>query len=117
MTPESRVPVDRLAGWLLVAAGAVLVIVGAVQVQGADYLADQLSYLASAGIGGLTCVAIGGMLLLRSGLRDGWDKLDRVEDALRTGDAHELVVESTSASPGYETEVGIDLMDPREVAR
>lgn len=95
MKVKTQVPIDRLAGWLLVVVGAALVVVGAAQVSGADYLADQMSYLASAGIGGLTSVAVGGMLLLRSNLRDVWEKLDGIEDVLRPGDPNGIPAEVT----------------------
>src|SRR6266511_3964007 len=80
MSSDGFQPLDRL--------------LGAAQVSGARYLADQLSFLASSGIGGLTCLVLGGTLLLRSGLRDAWGKLDAIEDTLPSTAAQEIVVDA-----------------------
>lgn len=107
-------PLDRLVGWLLLAVGAVLVVTGAVQVSRAAYLADQLSFLASAGIGGLTCLVLGGTVLLRSGLRDAWGKLDAIEDSLRPAAAGEIALGDDDL-PARACEVSVDVGSPETV--
>jgi hypothetical protein len=82
----ARTTWDRLVGWSLVVGGAALVLTGAVRVAGARYLADQLSFLMSAGVGGLGAIVFGSALLVTAGLHDEWCKLDRLEAAVR-GDA------------------------------
>lgn len=78
---------ERITGWALVAFGLVLLAAGAAQVAGAKFLVDQLSFLASGGIGGLACVALGSALLLSSALHDDWRRLERIEAVLREGPA------------------------------
>jgi hypothetical protein len=77
---------DRVVGWSLVLGGAAVVLTGAVRVADARYLADQLSFLMSAGVGGLGAIVFGSALLATAGLHDEWCKLDRLEAAVR-GDA------------------------------
>ena len=111
MSRDGFQPLDRLLGWALLAVGSGLVIIGAAQVSGARYLADQLSFLASSGIGGLTCLVLGGTLLLRSGLRDAWGKLDAIEDALPSTSAREIVVDADplTVAPVAAADVTVDL--------
>jgi hypothetical protein len=73
---------DRFLAWALLTAGAVLVVIGAVQVADHRYLADQLSFIMSAGIGGLACIGFGAGLILSADLHDEWRKLDRLEELL-----------------------------------
>lgn len=73
---------DRLAAILSVGLGAVAVLLGWIGVSGNSYLANQLPYLISGGIGGIFLLGIGATLWISSDLRDEWQKLDRVEHAL-----------------------------------
>jgi hypothetical protein len=82
---------DRLAAIVAVAVGAFAVLLGWLGVSGHAYLANQLPYLISGGIGGLFLLGIGATLWISSDLRDEWQKLDRVERALEaTRDAFVL---------------------------
>jgi hypothetical protein len=74
---------DRLLAGLLIAAGAVLVIVCWAGVSGTPFVADQLAYIASGGIGGLFLLAFGLALLMSADHHDEWRKLDAIEAALR----------------------------------
>jgi hypothetical protein len=73
---------DRFLAWGLLVAGAVLLVMGAVQVAGHRYLADQLSFIMSAGIGGLGCIGFGAGLILSADLHDEWRRLDQLEELL-----------------------------------
>jgi hypothetical protein len=73
---------DRVAAVLAVAVGALAVILGWIGVSGHAFLANQLPYLISGGIGGLFLLGLGATLWISSDLRDEWQKLDRVERAL-----------------------------------
>ena len=77
---------DRTAAWVLVAAGAIAVIVGWVGVSGTAYSAEQLPYIISGGIGGIFLLGVGATLWLSADLRDEWRKLDRIEEALQQRD-------------------------------
>lgn len=77
---------DRVAGFGLVALGAVFVLLGYLGVRGTPFVAEQMAYIASGGIGGLFCLGFGVGLLLTADLHDEWRKLDRLEAELR-GDA------------------------------
>ena len=76
-----------LAAIVLVVVGAIAVVLGWIGVSGHAYLANQLPYLISGGIGGLFLLGIGATLWISSDLRDEWQKLDRVERALDAGRA------------------------------
>ncbi|MGH9000315.1 MAG: hypothetical protein ACRDY7_13105 [Acidimicrobiia bacterium] len=67
---------------LLVLSGAVLIATWR-SVSRTPFVADQLSYLASGGVGGLFLLAVGLRLRITGDLRDEWHKLDRIEAALR----------------------------------
>ena len=73
---------DRFLAWSLLVAGAVLLVVGAAKVADHRYLADQLSFIMSAGLGGLGCIGFGAGLILSADLHDEWRKLDRLEEIL-----------------------------------
>jgi predicted phage tail protein len=73
---------DRLLAWTLIVAGAVLIVVAFVGVSGTPYVADQLSYIASGGIGGLFLLACGLTIMVSADHHDEWRKLDRIERAL-----------------------------------
>ncbi|MGH2725673.1 MAG: hypothetical protein ACRDKS_01730, partial [Actinomycetota bacterium] len=73
---------DRIAGLALVAAGAVFVMLGYLGVSDSPYVAEELAYLVSGGIGGLFLLAIGTTILISADLHDEWRKLDRVQTAL-----------------------------------
>ena len=77
---------DRTLAWVLVAAGAVALIVGWVGVSGTAYSAEQLPYIISGGIGGIFLLGVGATLWLSADLRDEWRKLDRIEEALQQRD-------------------------------
>ena len=73
---------DRFLAWGLLVTGAVLLVIGAVQVADHRYLADQLSFIMSAGIGGLACIGFGAGLIVSADLHDEWRKLDHLEELL-----------------------------------
>ena len=74
---------DRVLGTTLIAVGAVLLLVTYQGVANSRFVADQASYLASGGLGGLFLLAVGAMLRIQADLHDEWRKLDRIEAALR----------------------------------
>ncbi len=74
---------DRLAGFALIAAGAVAIVLGYLGVSDSPYVADEIAYVISGGIGGLFLLAVGAALLISADLHDEWRKLDHLEDALR----------------------------------
>jgi hypothetical protein len=77
---------DRVLGTTLIAVGAVLLLVTYQGVANSRFVADQASYLASGGLGGLFLLAVGAMLRIQADLHDEWRKLDRIEAALRGED-------------------------------
>ena len=77
---------DRVAGYTLIALGALLLVLGYAGVSGSPYVAEGLSYIMSGGIGGLFMLGAGTTLLISADLHDEWRKLDRVEEALRAGE-------------------------------
>lgn len=89
-----RLQWDRSLAWLLVAAGAVALIIGWVGVSGTAYSAEQLPYIISGGIGGIFLLGVGATLWLSADLRDEWRKLDRIEEALQQRDVSPIPAEA-----------------------
>ena len=68
---------DRVLGFTLIALGAILLVLGYLGVSDSPYVAEQLSYIASGGLGGLFLLGAGATLLILADLHDEWRKLDR----------------------------------------
>ena len=77
-----RLAWDRAAAVLLIAAGAVALVLGWVGVSGEAFPAKQLPYLISGGIAGVFILGVGTVCWLSADMRDEWTKLDRIEEAL-----------------------------------
>ena len=73
---------DRAAAMMLIATGAVALILGWVGVSGEAFPATQIPYVISGGIAGVFVLGLGALAWLSGDLRDEWTKLDRIEDAL-----------------------------------
>jgi hypothetical protein len=73
---------DRVTGWGLVVAGAIVLCVGWWKVSKTPYPAEQMPYIVSGGIVGALLVVFGAAMLISADLRDEWHKLDRVEALL-----------------------------------
>lgn len=78
---------DRVASWVAVALGAVVLLIGWIGVSGTPYVFEQVPYVVSGGIGGLFLLGLGAVLWLSADLRDEWRKLDSLEEALREASA------------------------------
>jgi hypothetical protein len=92
-----RVERDRAAGAVLVALGAVALLIAYLGVSNSPYLADEMSYVVSGGLGGLFLLGIGATLLISAGLRDEWRKLDRLEEVTHRHAEHVPDAVRTSA--------------------
>ncbi len=77
-----RLAWDRAAAVVLIAAGAVALVLGWVGVSGEAFPAKQLPYVISGGIAGVFILGVGTLCWLSADMRDEWTKLDRIEDAL-----------------------------------
>jgi hypothetical protein len=73
---------DRAAGYVLIALGAILLLLGYLGVRRSPYVAEGLAFIISGGLGGLFLLGLGGILLLSADLQDEWRKLDRIEEIL-----------------------------------
>lgn len=78
-----RMEWDRVAGFGLIGLGAVFVVMAWFGVSDSPYLAEQLSFITSGGIGGLFLLGAGATLLHVADVHDEWRKLDRIEQAIR----------------------------------
>ena len=77
-----RLAWDRAAAVVLIAAGAVALVLGWVGVSGEAFPAKQLPYIISGSIAGVFVLGLGTLCWLSADMRDEWTKLDRIEDAL-----------------------------------
>ena len=82
LTRWIRAQWDRVTAWVLIAAGAVALLIGWLGVSHTAYLAEQVPYLVSAGLFGLFLLGVGATVWLSADLRDEWRKLDEIADAL-----------------------------------
>jgi hypothetical protein len=85
---------DRVGAWVAIGLGLLLLLLGWQGVSRVPFVEEQLSYLASGGLGGLFLLGVGSTLWLSADLRDEWRQLDRLEERcaalerqLATGDA------------------------------
>jgi hypothetical protein len=86
-----RLAWDRAAALILIALGAVVLVVGWIGVSGEVYPAKQLPFIISGGIGGMCILGLGALFWLSSDLRDEWTALDRIHEALADLAGTELV--------------------------
>ncbi len=75
---------DRALGALAVLVGAILLLVGWLKISDTGFVSEQLPYLASAGLGGVFLLGLGGMLWLSADLRDQWRELRGIRARLDT---------------------------------
>ncbi len=92
---------DRVAGYTLIALGALFLVLGYTGVSESPYVAEGLSYIMSGGIGGLFCLGAGATLLLSADSHDEWRKLDRVEAAILAGGEYPAPI-AAKAAPAVE---------------
>jgi hypothetical protein len=85
-----RVQWDRVGAWVCIVAGAVALLLGWIGVSGTALPSAQIPYILSGGIVGIFLMGVGAMLWLSADLRDEWQKLDGVEDAIRSLDPSHL---------------------------
>ncbi|GAA0606196.1 hypothetical protein GCM10009547_05210 [Sporichthya brevicatena] len=78
-----RLQWDRALSVAAILAGVVLVILGWIGVSDTPYIAKQVPFVVSYGIGGLVLIIIGSTLWLSADMNDEWRTLDRLEEAQR----------------------------------
>jgi hypothetical protein len=78
----ARLQWDRVLGALAAIAGAVLLITGWVHVSGTGFVAEQLPYLASEGLGGVFLLGLGTGLWLSADMRDQWRELRAIRHGI-----------------------------------
>lgn len=79
----ARLQWDRALALLLGAAGAVCLVVGWIGVSGTPYIAKQVPFLVSGGLGGLALLIAAATLWLSADMNDEWRVLDRLEQEAR----------------------------------
>jgi hypothetical protein len=73
---------DRIAAVACAIGGIILLIVGYQGIADSPYVAEELAYLISGGLGGVFLLGIGATLYVSADMHDEWRKLDRIEDAI-----------------------------------
>lgn len=94
---------DRVAAWLLIGVGAVLLLLGWLGASGTPYVEAQIPYVISGGLTGLALIGVGATLWLSSDLRDEWHRLRALEEAVESlaesRSRAELTVELPAVKP------------------
>jgi hypothetical protein len=98
---------DRISGFGCIGLGGLLVLFGYLGASNSTHTPEVLSYLISGGIGGLFLLGVGATLLVSADLHDEWRKLDRLEDAFRSG-----VLGSPSSFAAADDDTAVDLTGP-----
>ncbi len=80
-----RLQWDRALAAVATLSGVVLVILGWVGVSGTPYIAEQVPFVVSYGLGGVVLIIIGATLWLSADMNDEWRTLDRLEAAQKAG--------------------------------
>ncbi|MGH8992132.1 MAG: hypothetical protein ACRDZ7_11530, partial [Acidimicrobiia bacterium] len=70
---------DRVLGFGIAALGGIVILLGYQGASGSLFVADQLSYLMTGGVGGLFLLGTGATFIILADLHDEWRKLDRLE--------------------------------------
>lgn len=73
---------DRIAAVVCAVLGVILLIVGYQGIADSPYVAEELAYLISGGLGGVFFLGIGATLYISADMHDEWRKLDRIEEAI-----------------------------------
>jgi hypothetical protein len=72
-----------VVGWVLVGAGALVIVIGYLGVSRESIVAKQMPYLISGGVGGMLLVAVGAVFLATEDIRRDSGRLDRVEEMVQ----------------------------------
>src|SRR3954454_5107807 len=92
-------------GYILIAIGGILLLVGYLGVSREVIVARQIPYLVSGGLVGLAAIALGGRLLLIEDLRRDSGRLDRLEKSVQ--ELHQVLLYRPDA-PSLATETTVN---------
>ncbi|MDT7551313.1 MAG: hypothetical protein QOE84_3707 [Actinomycetota bacterium] len=90
---------DRVLAWILIAGGALALLLGYIGVKDTAYVVEQLPYVISGGLLGLFLLGLGTVLLLSADLRDQWRVLLDIRDDMalsRSAEPAEVSSRATS---------------------
>ena len=73
---------DRIAAVVCAVLGVILLVVGYQGIADSPYVAEELAYLISGGLGGVFFLGVGATLYISADMHDEWRKLDRIEEAI-----------------------------------
>lgn len=104
-----RLQWDRVLAVVTGALGTLLIALGWAGVSDTPYIAEQVPYVVSYGLGGVALLVIGATLWLSADLNDEWRTLHRMEKAGRLA-SEDAVVALAARVQALESE-------PRELAR
>lgn len=78
-----RVQWDRTGAVVAVVAGVVVLIIGWIGTSTTEYVAAQVPYVISAGVGGIFLLGIGAALWISADLRDEWREMRTLSVQIR----------------------------------
>ena len=95
---------DRAGAAALVITGLLALLLGWIGMSGSVLTYEQLPFLLSGGLVGLSLVTVGTGLWLSADMRDEWRRIDRLEEALGNSRSEQeapdiLIPEAASADP------------------
>jgi len=112
-----RLEWDRVLGFALIAVGAIVLYAGYDGVGDSAYVAEQIAYLVSGGLGGLFLLAVGATFLIRSDLHDHWRQLDRIESAIRGEDVPDPAPTNGSVTRAEPIDPTLEIVAPAPARR
>lgn len=78
---------DRVGAVVALLAGVVSLVLGYVGTAGTEYIAEQIPYLISNGLGAILLLTVGAVLWISADLRDEWRVMCKQSEAIRTEQA------------------------------
>ena len=112
---------DRAGAVVLVVVGLLALLFGWIGMSGAVLTYEQLPYILSGGLFGLSLIMVGTGLWLSADIRDEWRRIDRLEEALGERGVAEpgrdIRIPDTTADGGPQTRRPVESVDAGRAPR
>ena len=116
-----RIQWDRAGALVLVVVGLLALLFGWIGMSGAVLTYEQLPYILSGGLFGLSLIMVGTGLWLSADIRDEWRRIDRLEETLGdrgvAGTDRDIRIPDTTADGGPQARRAAESVDAGRAPR